>query len=196
MPRPLYQASAATIRFQVRFSAYLLLLTSAYPRRLFGDHELGLSRGAKSIVVAFLVLGLAAYFGGGGLLVRQARDSVRLENSVIDDYNALGASAKRFQAAVAKCEGRKHALACTQAAIPGFAAALDHYRGQLRASSFPSGARADARSLEGVAAGMARALRRMAAARTASGFAAVAIGAALAGTEVNRRSHRLIGDLR
>lgn len=37
MPRPLFEASAATLRFSMRFTAYTLLLTSAYPKRLFGD---------------------------------------------------------------------------------------------------------------------------------------------------------------
>ncbi|MFJ1584448.1 DUF4389 domain-containing protein [Streptomyces sp. NPDC088197] len=39
MPRPLFEASAATLRYSMRFSAYVLLLTSAYPKRLFGDGD-------------------------------------------------------------------------------------------------------------------------------------------------------------
>lgn len=36
-PAPLFQATAAIVRYTMRFDAYMLLLTSAYPKRLFGD---------------------------------------------------------------------------------------------------------------------------------------------------------------
>lgn len=39
MPRPLFEASAATLRYTMRFNAYTLMLTSAYPKRLFGDGD-------------------------------------------------------------------------------------------------------------------------------------------------------------
>jgi hypothetical protein len=70
LPEPVFGASAATARFAMRFSAYLWMLTAAYPKRLFGDESLALverrsasrplllSTGAKALVVAFLVLGL------------------------------------------------------------------------------------------------------------------------------------------
>ena len=37
MPETLYAALAAVLRYQARYSAYLLLLTSAYPSGVFGD---------------------------------------------------------------------------------------------------------------------------------------------------------------
>ncbi|MEV8096194.1 DUF4389 domain-containing protein [Kitasatospora sp. NPDC085879] len=71
MPDPLFGATAATLRYAMRFSAYVLMLTSAYPKRLFGDDGLPpvaaarsatrpliLSGGGKALVVVFLVLGL------------------------------------------------------------------------------------------------------------------------------------------
>jgi len=73
MPRPLFEATAAVLRFSMRVSAYLLLLTPAYPKRLFGDDSeveprtvsatrpLLLSGWGKGLVVLFLVVGL---FGG------------------------------------------------------------------------------------------------------------------------------------
>jgi hypothetical protein len=195
MPRPLYQASAAAIRYETRFSAYLFLLTDAYPRRLFGDRELVLSRAGKSILALFLVLGLAVLIGGG-VLVERAQGSTRLANQVVGDYNALGAASTKFQGAVAKCQSQKHPLACTQAAIPQLIVSLDRFRGELRASHFPAGAQTDALRLEAAVAGMTRALRRMAAARTATAFTNVALAAALAGSEVNQRTRRLVNDLR
>ncbi|MEV6208804.1 DUF4389 domain-containing protein [Kitasatospora sp. NPDC051914] len=73
MPEPLFGATAATLRYAMRFSAYVLMLTAAYPKRLFGDDGLPpvaaarsatrpliLSGGAKALVVVFLVLGLVS----------------------------------------------------------------------------------------------------------------------------------------
>jgi hypothetical protein len=37
MPQTLYAALAAVLRYQARYSGYILLLTSAYPSGLFGD---------------------------------------------------------------------------------------------------------------------------------------------------------------
>ncbi|MGY0017471.1 DUF4389 domain-containing protein [Streptomyces sp. cg35] len=80
MPQPLFEATAAVLRFRMRVSAYVLLLTSAYPKRLFGDQGsadsvIGTVRGAsatrplfvggtgKVLVGAFLVLGLLGWAG-------------------------------------------------------------------------------------------------------------------------------------
>ncbi|CAM5646603.1 hypothetical protein SBADM41S_09178 [Streptomyces badius] len=75
MPRPLFEATAATLRYRMRFSAYVMMLTPAYPKGLFGDDALAvppeqarsatrpliLSSAAKWLVVLFLVLGLAGH---------------------------------------------------------------------------------------------------------------------------------------
>ncbi|GAA2236151.1 MULTISPECIES: DUF4389 domain-containing protein [Kitasatospora] len=72
MPRPLFEATAATLRYEMRVNAYFLLLTSAYPKRLFGDEPpeapptgphsatrpLLLGGPARFLVALFLVLGL------------------------------------------------------------------------------------------------------------------------------------------
>ncbi|MFD3564708.1 DUF4389 domain-containing protein [Streptomyces sp. NPDC058686] len=75
MPLPLFEATAAVLRYRMRLGAYVLLLTPAYPKRLFGDQTapdaivgtlagpsatrpLFLGAGAKVLVGAFLVLGL------------------------------------------------------------------------------------------------------------------------------------------
>lgn len=75
LPQPVYGAVAAVARYRVRFGAYAMMLTPAYPKRLFGDdasvselpgsetHVSGtrpllLSTGAKLLVIVFLLLGL------------------------------------------------------------------------------------------------------------------------------------------
>ena len=37
MPDPLFEATAAILRYSMRLQAYFLMLTAAYPKRLFGD---------------------------------------------------------------------------------------------------------------------------------------------------------------
>ncbi|GGJ11553.1 hypothetical protein GCM10010121_022420 [Streptomyces brasiliensis] len=71
MPRTLFEATAATARYDMRLYAYLMMLTAAYPKRLFGDapapseqpgsatRPLLLSDAGKALVVCFLVLGAA-----------------------------------------------------------------------------------------------------------------------------------------
>ena len=77
MPRPLFEATAAVARYGIRLGAYSMMLTSAYPKRLFGDElraggevhsatrPLVLSGLAKGLLVLFLVLGVLGAFGSG-----------------------------------------------------------------------------------------------------------------------------------
>ncbi|MFE6049298.1 DUF4389 domain-containing protein [Kitasatospora sp. NPDC056446] len=77
MPQPLYEATVAILRYRMRYTAYLLMLTSAYPKRLFGEEPgsepdgpvsatrpLVLSGAARGLVVVFLILGLASSVTG------------------------------------------------------------------------------------------------------------------------------------
>ncbi|MEV3853885.1 DUF4389 domain-containing protein [Streptomyces sp. NPDC050095] len=80
MPLPLFEASAAVLRYRMRVAAYLLLLTSSYPKRFFGDQGsvdsvIGTVSGpsatrplfvggtGKVLLGAFLVLGLLGWAG-------------------------------------------------------------------------------------------------------------------------------------
>ncbi|MFC9246281.1 DUF4389 domain-containing protein [Streptomyces sp. NPDC057136] len=95
MPRPLFEATAATLRYQMRFSAYALMLTPAYPRGLFGDDDLSVTRqqtrsatrplimsgAAKALVVLFLVCGLLSSLGSS---------TFNWSSDDSDDYSALG----------------------------------------------------------------------------------------------------------
>ncbi|MFE2761008.1 DUF4389 domain-containing protein [Streptomyces halstedii] len=73
MPRPLMEATGAVLRYQVRFAAYALMLTPAYPKELFGDdglpvteplsrsltRPLVMSGAGKLLLALFLLLGIA-----------------------------------------------------------------------------------------------------------------------------------------
>ncbi len=71
MPRPLFEATAAILRYSMRLNAYGFMLTSAYPKRLFGDmaqyppgetysatRPLRLSGWGTALLVIFLVAGV------------------------------------------------------------------------------------------------------------------------------------------
>jgi len=83
------------LRFEMRFLAYGTMLTSAYPKRIFGDgspqpgqavrgtRPLLLDGAAKALVVVFIVLGIVAdnwytWTGNGGWM----DDSLRVPSSV------------------------------------------------------------------------------------------------------------------
>lgn len=59
LPATAHQAVAAVLRYQLRTYAYVGLVTTTYPRGLFGGGELVLTTAAKVMVVAFLVAGTA-----------------------------------------------------------------------------------------------------------------------------------------
>lgn len=76
MPRPLFEATAALLRYTMRYYAYVSMLTSAYPKGLFGDRDtqdtpgtappvsatrpLRMSTAGTVLVTLFLVIGLIA----------------------------------------------------------------------------------------------------------------------------------------
>ncbi|MFF4582111.1 DUF4389 domain-containing protein [Streptomyces sp. NPDC001373] len=95
MPLPVFGAVAAVVRFRMRYQAYVMMLTSAYPKHLFGDgppvgravapapapapaaasatRPLLLGTPAKVLVVVILVLGLGAAGVSQTVQVRQER---------------------------------------------------------------------------------------------------------------------------
>ncbi|MFJ1757670.1 DUF4389 domain-containing protein [Kitasatospora sp. NPDC088134] len=75
MPQTLFEATAAVLRYRMRFQAYVTMLTSAYPKGVFGDpagsepqrsatRPLVLGGPAKALLVIYLVLGLAGSGAG------------------------------------------------------------------------------------------------------------------------------------
>ncbi|MFH8386066.1 DUF4389 domain-containing protein [Kitasatospora sp. NPDC018058] len=74
MPQPLYEATAAILRYRMRYAAYLVMLSSAYPKRLFGEEPgsepdgpvsatrpLVLSGAGRGLLVAFILLGVVSW---------------------------------------------------------------------------------------------------------------------------------------
>ncbi|MGW2400491.1 DUF4389 domain-containing protein [Kitasatospora sp. NPDC001664] len=76
MPRPLFEATAAITRYRFRYQAYFLMLSSAYPKGLFGEDALDTVPGSgpvsatrplvmgssgRALLVVFIILGIVAY---------------------------------------------------------------------------------------------------------------------------------------
>lgn len=70
-PDPLSESTAAMLRYSMRTQAYFLMLTSAYPKGLFGEPELGaagrgqlrVAMGGKVLIVIFIAVGLIGGIG-------------------------------------------------------------------------------------------------------------------------------------
>ncbi|MFD7868210.1 DUF4389 domain-containing protein [Streptomyces sp. NPDC057682] len=57
MPKPLFEATAAVLRYEMRLSAYLSMLSPAYPKGLFGEDALSVPEGRGRSATRPLVLG-------------------------------------------------------------------------------------------------------------------------------------------
>jgi hypothetical protein len=76
-PKPIFGAAAAVLRYVMRTEAYIMLLTSAYPKRVFGDEPtadatpdvqtrpLVLSGAARALLIVVIVLGIASSVTSG-----------------------------------------------------------------------------------------------------------------------------------
>lgn len=88
-PAPVFGATAALLRYGTRFQAYLMMLTSAYPRGVFGEpsaaqpsmvdgegvprgtRPLVLTQGARVLLIVFIVLGVLFHLGNLGRTQQQ-----------------------------------------------------------------------------------------------------------------------------
>lgn len=80
MPRSLFEASAAALRYRIRYDAYAMMLTPAYPKRFFGDQSsvgpnepvhsatrpLMVGGLGTALLILFLIAGLAGSVASSG----------------------------------------------------------------------------------------------------------------------------------
>ncbi|MFJ8470879.1 DUF4389 domain-containing protein [Kitasatospora sp. NPDC094011] len=98
MPQSLYEATTAILRYQLRYTSYLLMLSSAYPKRLFGEEPgsepervsatrpLVLSGAGRLLLVVFLILGLFSW------VTSSVTASVNSGDDGTDDDNGINPS--------------------------------------------------------------------------------------------------------
>ena len=191
LPRAAHDAIAANLRYQTRYAAYLLLLTSVYPRGLFAETP---SVGGKRLTRAFLALGVGYWIVlfslgalGGGSTSARAR--------LIAANNQFASAGIAFSKQVAGCPGKANALACVQALEPAVIAAVDRFDVQLKAIPFPTSAQSDAAVLEARLQRIASLFRKLTVAATEAGYVREAKPLAALGKQVDTATRKLIGDL-
>jgi len=163
MPRALHEAIAAGLRYYIRFTGYLFLVTATYPWGLFGDDapepapgtgwlggeqpwRLVLSGGAKVLVGMFLAIGILVA-GGYGALIGVATSSSNTSSNtgttasagqaVDSAYTPLQGTAARYQSDLAACNGN---LSCVQRADARMSHAFSAFSSDMRRISMPSAA--------------------------------------------------------
>ena len=134
MPDAAHAALASVLRYHMRTYAYIALVTTTYPRGLFGegdeDDPLVLSRAAKNLIILFLVLGTAAQAVN---LSRSAADLARatsVAREVDEAHDALEASAATWLQRVESCTSTE----CVRSANTTFGVAVDTFQQEVWAA--------------------------------------------------------------
>ncbi len=178
LPVPLFEAFAAVLRYEVRFYAYAAMLTSEYPRRLFGDRAgegapgadpdpsstpkiaaLVLSRGAKWIVGLMLALGVL--FGVAVNLVAIASIDTETADRLEQSYTRLEDAQRRYSLATQRC-ALGGGLECLHEANRELAGAVRSFQSDLRSLQYSEIAIEDAEEVDRDATEMIRTLEQLA----------------------------------
>ena len=197
MPQPMLQANASVLRYVTRANAFAFMLTAEQPTSLFrGDQAfrpLGggfdspeqdvpvipqwpyemrvvLSRGAKRLLAAFVVLGALGTVGytvGAAALVSSGPESSNRYEVLRDAHDDLAAALNRFNSEVRACAGEAQ-LACLHEADTGFASAFDAFA--VSASTLGASAASDTAMLLVNARSCATALRARAVSINAAAY--------------------------
>lgn len=154
MPDAAHAALTAVLRYHMRTYAYIGLVTTDYPRGLFGqgddDDPLVLQRGAKNLVILFLVLGTAAQAFN---ISTSATDLARASSEArqLDDaYEVfLDAGAVWFDR-VEACSSAE----CVRSVNRTFVVAVDRFQQHVGAVDAPDTAEEEIDTLSGALDGM------------------------------------------
>jgi Domain of unknown function (DUF4389) len=188
LPTALHQAGAAIVRYQARYSGYFFMVTSDYPKGLYGDPpaaeaassagswRLVLSSSAKTLVSLALVLGVASTVAYTVLVAVSASSSPGVTNAialarVVQSNNELATTTDGFTAAVSACNAQ---LACVTVEDRKLGAALETFASAVRSISFSSSAAAPAAKLVSASTAAAQDLNQLGAATSASQYQSLA----------------------
>ena len=152
LPKPVHEALGVFIRYEVRIIGYFSLLVPTYPGELFGDLApapilvpgdaapeqpsfrpdpagqpwmLILGMGAKRLLVACVVLGIAAAIGLGVL-----NASIRNHENLVQENNQLVSNLDQFSATAKNCES----VSCLEQADGILSQQLGSFVGTLQSS--------------------------------------------------------------
>ena len=185
MPDTPYYALASVLRYQFRFLAYAGMLTSDYPRGLFGDAPesiplepvapdapddlvalpatprlttLTLEKGSKRLIVLALVIGVLAIIG---TIVAGALASNGDAGDTLDKHHQQLEVALRQFAVDAQTCAASGDITCIRAANGRLIAAIDGFRSDLATIDFPNDAVGQASTVDQDAATMIALLRQL-----------------------------------
>ncbi|HEX4906292.1 MAG TPA: DUF4389 domain-containing protein [Acidimicrobiales bacterium] len=137
MPDAPHAALTAVLRYHMRTYAYVGLVTTTYPRGLFGegddDDPLVLSRASKNLILLFLVLGTVAQAFN---VSRTADDYARAASvaAEIDEaHDELEAAGGAWLSRVEDCTSAE----CVRSANTTFGIAVDTFQQELWATDVP-----------------------------------------------------------
>jgi hypothetical protein len=160
------------VRYAVRVSAYVLLLTDRYPPFQFSAE---VAAGILSSTVA------------GGTV-----SQTRALNDVAAAHDTLTNQGQKYQQDVAACSQQ---LACVQRADGELAAALETFATQVDGVDFPAAARDEGAAMVGAGHNFAGALRRLVAAPSAEEYTRLATGVDQASNSFDQRYQELVDEL-
>jgi hypothetical protein len=169
LPNALFEAEAAILRYQLRVFAFGAMLTSEYPRGLFGDKpgladmsstpppvgmpgqpritRLVLSKAAKRLIVFFMTISAVFVIGIIAVSAMLASSSDEAADDVEAEHAVLEIAIGRFSAETQTC-GLSGGPDCVHAADRRLAEAFERFREELRDIDFPFTALAAAEELE------------------------------------------------
>lgn len=152
LPKPLHDAGAAILRFQMRTGAYFLMLTPTYPAGLFrrppqtaepADGDRALIGGTLALVVIALIVGLVynvtinitnSHRFGNFLRATSARSELNAA------HNRLGDQIGVFQSNSRGCAGSSDALRCQEEADRALDDAFGEFAAKVASVTVPSNA--------------------------------------------------------
>jgi hypothetical protein len=171
VPRPVFNATASVLRYQMRQYAYLYLLTAAYPGGLFGDpadrredddlpapteasaepvpppdvpRPPVLHRTARRLVTVFIVLGCLGFvgnFAATALLAGDTIDRFRANGDLVQAYEAIDAPD------ISACSTAADRFACLKEDARQDAEAFSEFAAAVRAIDFPTDVRSQVATL-------------------------------------------------
>jgi Domain of unknown function (DUF4389) len=127
-PDPLSESTAAILRYSMRTSAYWLMLTSAYPKGLFGEGEaapagpgrLRLATGGKVMLVVFIAVGLISYISSASSDQDSANAPATSHIHRLSARNAVERARRRIRLVAGDDEGdAQRAAMSRQRLLPG-----------------------------------------------------------------------------
>jgi len=212
LPQPLFDGVASAARYQTRYFAYMGLLTARYPSGLFSDdgepvaglpdepkpvgRPPSMNRGARTVVVVLLVLGVLGFVGqivAESATGNDADKAQRADDALADAYQSMHVSS------AAACIGTRDEIGCVTENARQDAGTIRTFAETLSDIDFPSDSdiSSDVRHLRSVTDEFVADLDQLSTARSLQDYQRIASERNLeqVGNDFDDAVHTLDGDL-